>query len=159
MTTEPIKKKRRVSQRGCRQKGVAGERELAALLDGATIRGRTLTARRVPNVGAMAGGGWGGDVLMGERCAHCLAGSGPGPGVTLGGLCTVCDGRGLVNEERVEVKRRAGGRGFALLERWIADSYALALRTDRIVWPDGTVKQRGEWLIVMRLKDFAEKAE
>lgn len=125
-----------------RRKGVNGERELAALLNGATIRGRTLTARRVPNVGAMAGGGWGGDVLAGERCHWCSAEPSPG--------CGECSMTGVEpgSEERIEVKRRANGQGFALLKRWIADSYMLALREDR-----------GEWLIVIRLKDLVELKE
>lgn len=125
---------------GRRRKGVAGEREVAALLNGATIRGRTLTARRVPNTGAMAGGGWGGDVLMGEKCSSCYLGE-------ISGSCETCLGSGVSpgTEERVEVKRRANGEGFATINRWIADSHMLVMRGDR-----------GEWLVVMRLRDFIE---
>jgi hypothetical protein len=129
-----------VKPAGRRRKGCVGERELAALLDGAIIRGRTLTARRVPNVGAMAAGSWGGDVLMGERCNLTFPDPHPEG-------CVRCAGTGVEpgSEERVEVKRRAGGKGFALIERWIADSHMLALRADR-----------GEWLIVIRLSDLVE---
>lgn len=133
---------------GSRRKGVRGESELAALLDGATVRGRTLTARRVPNVGAMAGGGWGGDVLVGERCHGPTGGDGcEGPGES---ACTACAGTGVEpgSEERFEVKRRASGNGFALLNRWLQDNYAVALRQDR-----------GEWLIVIRLSDFVDLHE
>src|SRR5262245_46478636 len=127
-----------------RRKGVLGERELAALLNGATIERRTLTARRVPNVGAMAGGSWGGDVLVGERCqgARCQLED---------GTCA-CGGTGVEpgSEERWEVKRYASatGRGFGTIVRWLADSFALAFR-----------ENQGEWLVVMRLKDLIEVAQ
>jgi hypothetical protein len=129
-----------VKPAGRRRKGSAGEREVAALLDGATIRGRTLTARRVPNVGAMAGGGWGGDVLVGERCCWCCAEPEPRG-------CGECRQTGAEpgSEVRFECKRRAGGQGFALLERWLEGNRAVVMRADR-----------GEWLITMRLADYIE---
>lgn len=128
---------------GRRRKGCAGEREAAALLDGATIRGRTLTARRVPNTGAMAGGGWGGDLLVGERCEMC----GEATDVI---VCSACAETRVEpgSEERWEVKRRANGEGFALINRWIKDSYALLLRQDR-----------GEWLVVIRLRDYIDERD
>ena len=123
---------------GRRIKGSIGEREVVAILDGATIRGRTLTARRVPLSGAMQG--FKGDVLVGEMC-DCVDREQMFSEVLL--PCLRHDHRA---EDRIEVKRRA--QGFKRIDAWLADNYAVVYRSDR-----------NEWCITLRLTDYAEPRE
>lgn len=111
--------------KAARVKGNAGERELVKLLDGARIRGRVLTARRVPLSGSMKESGFGGDLLVGEQ-----------------GPLQILDGHGK-NEKRFEVKRRA--HRFKSIDRYLEDNFAVVYRRDR-----------GEWIITMRVKDWIE---
>lgn len=128
---------------GKRQKGSRGEREIVAALHGKRIRGRTLTARRVPLSGAAPG--FKGDVLVGEQCSdshlHRI-----GEALSAIGVCAVCSGTGVLpgSEEQIEVKRRA--QGFKKIDEWLDDAFAVVYRRDR-----------GEWIITMRLKDLVEE--
>ena len=106
-----------------RDKGNRGELELQKILDGARIRGRVLTARKVPLSGACKDSGFGGDLLVGEECANSWLSP--------------------MNEEKFEVKRRASG--FRLIDKWLDDAFAVVYRRDR-----------GSWIITMRLKDWIE---
>jgi len=115
-----------VSGKASRDKGNRGERELVQILHGARIRGRVLTARRVPLSGAMKDTGFGGDLLVGDAVSdQFYQRTQPG------------------SEEIIEVKRRA--QGFKVIDRWLDDAFAVCYRRDR-----------GEWIITMRLKDLLE---
>ena len=127
-----------------RRKGDIGERELVHLLNGARIRARTLTARRVPLSGAMKATGFGGDLLVGEGCQNC-DGIGSGEDVNGKWHCEDCDGTGTepCTEEQWEVKRRA--QGFRRIYEWLQDCQVLAFRGDR-----------KEWIVCIRLDDLIE---
>ncbi len=139
----------KVSMKGRRRKGDDAERELKDIIHGAKIRGRVLTARRVPLSGAMSSSGFGGDLLVGESCNH----EHRNKQLTPGGLihmcfaCSDCENKGTTTipgtEEQFEVKRR--GNGFIQIDRWLDDAFAVCYRRDR-----------GEWIITMRLSDLIE---
>ena len=125
-----------MSGKASRDKGNRGELELMHLIHGARIRGRTLTARKVSRAGYSET-----DLMVGERCRECF------------GRPLFCpedpeclDGVEAGTEEKVEVKRRA--QGFIQIDRWLDDNFAVVYRKDR-----------GEWIISMRLKDLIEPAE
>ena len=46
-------------------------------------------------------------------------------------------------EERIEVKRR--GSGFARIDKWLEDNYAVVYRRDH-----------GDWIVTLRLTDFLD---
>ncbi len=128
-----------------RDKGNRSERELKHLLHGAKIRGRTLTARRVPLSGAMSSTGFGGDLLVGERCSDWGLHRGMKHIEAFTGGCAVCSGTGVEQgtEEIWEVKRRA--TAFKQIYAWLDDAAVLAYRSDK-----------HGWLVTMRLEDYVE---
>jgi len=126
-----------------KDKGNRSEREVVALLDGAMIRGRTLTARRVPLSGAAKASGFGGDVWCGKQCPFC---KGTGQEEFITAVCRHCHGTRAEQdtERKIEVKRR--GQGFKRISAWMEDNFAVVFRADR-----------GEWYICLKLSDWAEK--
>jgi hypothetical protein len=108
-----------------RDKGARGELELQKILQGARIRGRILTARKVPLSGMCPD--FKGDLMVGEQ---------PPDGAEP-------DHR---TEEIWEVKRRA--QGFKVIDKWLDDAAVVCYRRDR-----------GEWIVTMRLKDLIECRE
>ena len=132
---------------GKRQKGSRGERELQKLLHGSRIRGRTLTARRVPLSGAMSSTGFGGDLLVGDACPflHSDMDRTGLPCENCGESMRKSAGTTPDTEEIWEVKSRA--TAFRSIYKWLEDAAILAVRSDR-----------HGWLVVMRLEDYIEKA-
>ena len=120
-----------------RQRGNESELELMHKLDGARIRGRVLTARKVSRTGYT-----GTDLLVGEHCPMCEK-LGPRPAPDL--VCALCEGTRLdpQTEEQIEVKRRKDG--FVQIDRWLDGAFAVCYRRDR-----------GDWIITLRLEDLVE---
>lgn len=94
------------------------------------LRDKGIEARRVPLSGAARG--FPDDVIVTTRKRQVWNPAGLSTRITT-----------KKDEERFEVKARADG--FKLLYRWIDDSYGLFLHADR-----------KEWLVVMRVEDFAD---
>ena len=122
-----------------RDKGQRGELELMHLLDGARIRGRVLTARKVSRAGYSET-----DLMVGDKCYYLGLREDVGTGVCPPD-CDECAGTGhrINSEEMVEVKRRA--QGFKKIYEFLQNNYAVCFRGDR-----------EEWIICLRLKDLIE---
>ena len=135
----------KVSHKGRRIKGRVGENEVAGLLDGARIPGRVLTARRVPLSGAVEG--YKGEVMMGEACQRHGYLDHSRERNEICGHCgeEISKPGGFVRgtEEKIEVKRLA--QGFKKIDSWLQDNFAVVYRADR-----------GEWVITLRLSDYAD---
>ena len=117
-----------------RDKGQRGELELMHLLDGARIRGRVLTARKVSRAGYSET-----DLMVGEK-QQCSCGD------RRTWDCKICvDGWVVLrdSEEMVEVKRRA--QGFKKIYEFLQNNFAVCFRGDR-----------QEWIITMRVKDLID---
>ena len=125
--------------RASRDKGARGELELQKILHGARIRAKTLTARKVPLSGMCPD--FKGDLMVGDEChdAHIHP-----PDIS---GCFLCRGTNVQpgTEEIIEVKRRA--QGFKVIDKWLDDAFAVCYRRDR-----------GDWIVTMRLKDMIEPA-